>query len=332
MSYESYEQIAAEPESVQQALLGSPDPVERVWAVWALGSRLGEGAAPLLNPMSEPHPGVRQHMVRILASLGRRRHVEVLAAMDPDAEVRTDACDYLLRTASEGQIEATLSFVSQRLFDGRDHELTVQLLPRLPPELPLIRASALNRGLRSGPKRVRAAIIFYLTSRRAQVDRARALLHRHLERETEPELITAMVEHFGADVDPALILSAVRRAPAAFDLLWSLHRTHGKLPWAVVGPLAEAPLDEPRVKLGCLHLVEDWRAPGARSWLRSVASETPEPDLPSSNEPGLSRRESERRASEADLQMWAYHTLEEMLLPTIIRRKVSAVARWIRPE
>ncbi len=106
-----------------------------------------------------------------------------------------------------------------------------------------------------------------------------------------------------------------------------------KLPWAVVGPLAQAPLDEPRVKLGCLHLVEDWSAPGARSWLSSVASTTPEPDLPSSNEPGLSRRESaERRESEADLQMWAYHTLGKMTLPAIIRRKVSALARWARPD
>jgi hypothetical protein len=75
--------------------------VERVWAAWALGLRLGSDSAATLKRAagSDPDAGTRRHLVVLLAGLGERDAVAALAVADLDAHVRATASQYLIRLA-----------------------------------------------------------------------------------------------------------------------------------------------------------------------------------------------------------------------------------------
>lgn len=89
--------VASLPEPEQRSLLQAADPVERVWATWALALRLGAHSVPALRGAldAEPTPGLRCQLVVVLAGLGQRDLVRGLATDDPDATVRATACQYV---------------------------------------------------------------------------------------------------------------------------------------------------------------------------------------------------------------------------------------------
>jgi hypothetical protein len=108
--------VASLPEHAQRALLQTGDPVERVWATWALALRLGTRSVTELrsNLDSEPAPGIRCQLVVVLAGLGERSLVRVLATSDPDPTVRATACQYVIRTTPV-TVEDSVAFAQERL-------------------------------------------------------------------------------------------------------------------------------------------------------------------------------------------------------------------------
>ena len=101
MTPASFEQVAGFDVATQRALLQTGGPVERVWAAWALGVRLGVAASPAVQASlhASPAPGTRRQLLVTLAGLGEREVLRAFAEHDPDDLVRATACRYLLRTA-----------------------------------------------------------------------------------------------------------------------------------------------------------------------------------------------------------------------------------------
>jgi len=86
-------------------------PAERVWASWALALALGRDFIPQAEALTraEPEPGVRRHLIVILAGAGERAAVRALAAHDPDPYVRATAHRYLLLAAPEEERNDTIA-------------------------------------------------------------------------------------------------------------------------------------------------------------------------------------------------------------------------------
>jgi hypothetical protein len=98
-----------------RAILGEGDAQERVWAAWALGLSLGKmfGGEAADRSTREPDPGVRRHLIVVLAGLGERSAVWALAAGDPDPYVRATAHRYAFQLsgpiASDNAVGAIVS-------------------------------------------------------------------------------------------------------------------------------------------------------------------------------------------------------------------------------
>ncbi|HKB47617.1 MAG TPA: hypothetical protein VKC57_07965, partial [Ktedonobacterales bacterium] len=126
------------PEAALRDLLASDEPVERVWAAWALGLRLGSDSAATLKraACSDPDAGTRRHLVVLLAGLGERDAVAALAVADLDAHVRATASQYLTRLA--GAQPSLWSLVHARLGDAHAvvrETLVLHLTASAPPEV-----------------------------------------------------------------------------------------------------------------------------------------------------------------------------------------------------
>lgn len=114
----TYEAVARLSPDEQRSLLRTASPVERLWAAWALGQRVGAAALPdIQGALEAPLPGLRAHLAIVLAGLGERELVETLVLHDPDALVRVAAGQHLVRTAPPGQDVATDPSVKQLLHD-----------------------------------------------------------------------------------------------------------------------------------------------------------------------------------------------------------------------
>lgn len=108
---DSFAEVAAAPAHVVRALLQSGTARERVWASWVLALALGgefKARVPALLE-SEPDPGVRRHLIVILAGAGERLALRELATHDPDPYVRAAAHRYCLQVASPEAREAAIA-------------------------------------------------------------------------------------------------------------------------------------------------------------------------------------------------------------------------------
>lgn len=77
---------------------------ERVWAAWSLGLAIG-GESGMDAPApggGDPHPGLRKHLVAVLAGRGEDAAVRALALEDPDPYVRAAAYRYASKAGAGG--------------------------------------------------------------------------------------------------------------------------------------------------------------------------------------------------------------------------------------
>jgi HEAT repeat protein len=101
-TYANFEAVRNQPIVELRRLLREGEPVERAWAAWALGQRIGDEANPDLIEAAHdaPTPGVRSLLLVVLAGHGEQELVEAFAKNDPDDEVRASACRYVAMTAT----------------------------------------------------------------------------------------------------------------------------------------------------------------------------------------------------------------------------------------
>ena len=116
MHYPQFKDVAALPLSALRHLLMHGDSRERVWAAWALGLHHQGNSAPALEHAArkDVEPGVRRHLVVMLAGAGERDPLGALCAHDSDAHVRATALQYLARLLGPAELSMH-RFVVERL-------------------------------------------------------------------------------------------------------------------------------------------------------------------------------------------------------------------------
>ena len=97
MAYADLAEVQRQSTADVRRLSASGDPRERLWAAWTLGLRGPKHHRWLARRSRlDPTPGVRRHLIVILAGLGR--HEDLWAsADDPDVRVRATALHWLCR-------------------------------------------------------------------------------------------------------------------------------------------------------------------------------------------------------------------------------------------
>lgn len=127
MGPESFEQVRGLDDAALRRLLDEGRPEQRVWAIWALAQRAGEGAGQLAREHAgQPDPGVRRTLAVILASHGELDLLVGLARHDPAMVVRASALQLVVRLAAGGgdaraELRAVLAAV-------REPELVMAIL------------------------------------------------------------------------------------------------------------------------------------------------------------------------------------------------------------
>jgi hypothetical protein len=229
------------PEAALRDLLDTGEPVERVWAAWALGLRLGGRAVgPLRTAVdADPDPGTRRHLVVALAGFGERGAVATLAAADPDPWVRATACQYLERLAAA------------------DVTLWPLVLARFGDPAPVVRETLVQQLATGAPAEIRAAALRCVEDeapqvRQAVVERLDTLLDqgtplpewgkRQALVEPTRALRRALLSAWHQREGSACLLNAVARA-GRFDLaceaLEILADVEPQVAWPAVAELAE---------------------------------------------------------------------------------------------
>jgi hypothetical protein len=275
--YENFEAVSQLDTEVLRNLLADGDPQERVWAAWAVALELGADSLSSLREAAQasPTPGTRRHLVVILAGLGERKVLCVFAESDPDAYVRATACQYLMRTWSEDDLEAA-DVIRQRLLTDGTAEVKETILKAatsvLPPAtLPELAELTSNRALE-----VRRLAFELIKRRHAPKEAFGGVLAARLHEEPDRDLLVDLANFCIDGGQEDLVLRSALRARAAARalLLEALHTRGRALSWAQARPLAE--LGEAAVDLKLLGLLEPRGLSDGFPWLvRRLAESIP---------------------------------------------------------
>lgn len=133
----SFADVARLTADAWQQLLVAGHGVERIWAAWALGMRhAGRFSGQLRETLArEPDPGVRRHIAVVLAGLGERIPLMVLAELDPDERVRATACQYVVRLAAPDD-EAGYQVIVRALDEKRSKSVCLAIIYELGRDAP----------------------------------------------------------------------------------------------------------------------------------------------------------------------------------------------------
>lgn len=125
--YASFESTHEAEEDELRMLLEHGDAQQRVWAAWRLGLRLGDTGGPSVLAGFEraPDVGTQRNLLVVLAGLGEREVLRVVAENEPSAVLRGEAVMLFWRTAQDP--EEALPFLRDRL----THEVDPDVLKRM---------------------------------------------------------------------------------------------------------------------------------------------------------------------------------------------------------
>jgi hypothetical protein len=271
--YRSYEEIVRLNADTQRQLLQHGDPVERVWAAWAMGVTLGRESTPelMVGLQESPAAGTRRHLLVVLAGLGEREVLRVFAQDDPDDFVRATACRYLIRISgtSENSVD---QFLQERLLRDPSPIARQAILTEAPMGLPFVRLEDLA-----------------LLARDANLDVRQAAIDRLLETKPLQQLFPGVLEGRIADEDndvlrQRLLALCLRTGGAArllelcstlssdrsCEILRLLIEAKSECRWEQLSPLSTA--TEPERDHLLIQLLQPDSIPPAVAWLlRGIA-------------------------------------------------------------
>ncbi len=216
MAFTDYRQVSSLPVEELRALLAGGDPVERVWAVWALA--LSNASSPAVDLKShvgaEPSAGVRRHAATVLAGQGDRPTLASLARLDPDPSVRASACRQLARIAPADD-ERSWDLLVQALGDARQREVQLAVLDGLTERSPQRAWEQCLLALRTDDLELRSSALEAATQRGFARGRFTPELLELLLSERDPGLRNRLLSHWidseGADAVAAGLAQAPSR-------------------------------------------------------------------------------------------------------------------------
>jgi hypothetical protein len=265
MQFDSFEAIEGQHDATLRHLIRTGDSPERVWAAWALGLLLGHGSIDAISSISQPDPGVRAHLVVLLAGFREVHALQALAADDPDPFVREAACCYLIRISDDHAGEHMASFMEDRLRREVDQATVIGILRELPRSWRVLSNDVLSLLLSHRSHEVRLETVEYL-GRHLPARALLSWLEWRLAAERDARVvvrIAKMTRSHGVELD---VLPAAERVPdAAADILDLLQAREEKAQWSSLGALALH--SDPRVRIRCLRVCGSWHEPKALEWL-----------------------------------------------------------------
>jgi hypothetical protein len=281
-TYESFEAVRDLDQNALRDLLTNGDRAERIWAAWALAAILGNKEAPDILAQGEigQSPGVRRQLLVILAGLGERLIIRVMAEGDPSPVVRAASCQYLIQTWVPGETETTnvLKFClfADPASEVRDEILKCAALDRLGLGLADLVALANDP---SGD--VRDRVIGLVRDRYPAAEISASGLYKRLAIEDQRDLLTQL-GRLALDSDgPGRVLAAAEaQSPqGALILLELLIGAKAKFDWPALNGLASR--RDPDTDLRILRLLGKGGGPVAFAWLvHAIATRLKKPGVP----------------------------------------------------
>lgn len=300
--HDSFDDVAVLASDEQRVLLESGDPVERVWAAWALGLELGRGAVPhLLASMGdEPSAGTRRQLLVVLAGLGERQVLRVLAQSDPDEYVRATALQYLVRTTPND--EGMMRFATYRLLTDTAPVVRRTVLQEVVRDVRSLDREHLEALVTDADLDVRRLALETLVATAPFEGLFPALFVRCIATESDFELrmwLTDLCVEAGRDVD--VLRSATTCAePTSGELLDRLVHHRRRFGWPDLVSLTRR--DDPETDWRVLSLLDSATLSSAFGWmLGRVARAGTIPNM--SLEAWRARRYVKSCADEAELRL-----------------------------
>lgn len=227
-----YAEIAARSDDELRELLVSGEPVERIWAMWALGLRRAAAASPALVVAvhGEPTPGVRRHFAVLFAAFGEHPALMELALLDPDEYVRATALQYATVLAASAAERVPWPAILARLEEDPAPPARLAIVEHVPDDAPPPVRAAVLRHLEDPDADVRAAVLDYLARQwqrrhdgggalppevraRAQIEPSRELRRALLGLWLRADGVAPVLRALVATGDEALALEALAIAP-----------------------------------------------------------------------------------------------------------------------
>lgn len=248
MSTQDFTSVRSLSSEDQRGLLRSPDPLERLWAAWALAESLGGSALPEVRSSIEldQDPGVRRHLIVILAGHKETALLRALASFDPDPIVRGTALRYAIRI--ESPLSAETEELVQALLDEATSPIVIEaLLSEATPDL--VSAQSL-RPLLSSSNRSNRRLAHQALLRLHPADPSlqEALEYQALI-EADPDLQEEMVKSIfqAGRLAGALSLVAAQPIENALRILKLIEELNASIPWIQASPVLG--LGDPRADL-----------------------------------------------------------------------------------
>ncbi|MCX4247650.1 hypothetical protein [Paraliomyxa miuraensis] len=131
--HDGFDDTDGASDELLRALLHTGDPQQRVWAAWRLALRQNQRARTQIRTELERtrDVGVRRNMLIVLAGLGEREVLRVLAEDEPEPLLRGEASVLVWRTAVDRA--EVVDFVRRRLDAETDSDVLLRLLTLSPP-------------------------------------------------------------------------------------------------------------------------------------------------------------------------------------------------------
>ena len=270
MQFSNFEEVRGRDEQYLRRLLRSGDGPERVWAAWSLGLRLGQDAVASLGERAEPDPGVRAHLVVVLAGFGQQVALRTLASDDPDPSVRATSCEYLVRIAAPSRRDDVHQFLTAWMASEPSVVAVGRVLRQLPTDWPYLGDDVLAAVFCRESDELSHLVIDYLLRTRTQEEMPLLLLSKRLREERDPHLLVRLAQLLGPGAQADVVAAATRVPDAAPALLQVLVDSQRLLPWDALGELPH--FSDPRVQLCCLKLSSSWQDSAALGWLASMVT------------------------------------------------------------
>lgn len=256
MAYQHYSEVAEAGEATQRSLLETGEPLQQVWAAWALALALGRAADPALAGTIDgsPEPGVRRHLAVILAGHGEAALLHRLAEHDPDGQVRATALQYLTRITP--QTDRTLTaWLHARLMADDSPVVRVAVMEGVRTGQRRLPAVALEPLLRDPDRGVRDAALALLVTQHELVGPIGDWLKQRLLEEDDAMLRQHIQDHLIAAGEAAelLVVAALAGGSVQTELLGELVRRGETFTWEQVAPFVHR--HQPEANLCLLRLV-----------------------------------------------------------------------------
>lgn len=270
MSYANYEEVFQLDSKSQRHLLREGDSPERVWAAWSLGIEFGiKGVPELFEGLNEnPDPGVRRHLLIILAGFGERDILRIFAQDDPDEYVRATACQYLIRIIEQNDTSTQL-FICDRLFLDTSSIVRTFILKEATPKLLALQVDQLTHLIGDSNLEVRQYVVDYLLATAPLSQLFPGILENHISNEPDYNLRQRLFKLcLKTDEKRLVLLGQDLSTEYKIEVLQFLVDNHHQFDWKLLKPFSV--VKDPRLDMWLVKLLASGETINALSWLISL--------------------------------------------------------------